>query len=33
MHRGYEVFRHSFQMRIDLDGELSQPLWPKAVVA
>ena len=29
--RGYEVFRHSFQMRIDLDGELAEPMWPDSV--
>ncbi len=29
--RGYEVFRHSFQMRIDFDGELPDPVWPDGV--
>jgi mycothiol synthase len=26
--RGYEPFRHSFQMRIEFDGELPEPEWP-----
>jgi mycothiol synthase len=26
--RGYEVVRHSFQMRIEFDGELADPVWP-----
>lgn len=25
---GYELVRHSFQMRIELDGELPEPEWP-----
>ena len=29
--RGYEPFRHSFQMRIDFDGELREPEWPQGV--
>lgn len=29
--RGYEVVRHSFQMRIDFDGELADPVWPEGV--
>jgi mycothiol synthase len=28
---GYELFRHSFQMRIDFDGELPEPVWPKGI--
>jgi len=31
VNRGYEVFRQSFQMRIELDGELSQPQWPEGI--
>jgi mycothiol synthase len=26
--RGYELIRHSFQMRIELDGEVAEPDWP-----
>jgi mycothiol synthase len=29
--RSYEVFRHSFQMRIDFDGELADPVWPEGI--
>jgi mycothiol synthase len=29
--RGYEVFRHSFQMRIEFDGELPAPEWPEGL--
>jgi mycothiol synthase len=29
--RGYEPFRHSFQMRIDFEGELPEPVWPEGV--
>ncbi len=29
--RGYERFRHSFEMRIELDGELAAPRWPEGV--
>jgi mycothiol synthase len=29
--RGYEPFRHSFQMRIDFDGELPAPDWPEGI--
>lgn len=29
--RGYEVVRHSFQMRIELHGELERPRWPHRV--
>ncbi len=29
--RGYEPFRHSFQMRIDFDGELPAPQWPDGI--
>jgi mycothiol synthase len=29
--RGYEVVRHSFQMRIDFDGELAVPCWPERI--
>ncbi len=29
--RGYELFRHSFQMRIDLDREVPEPDWPENI--
>lgn len=29
---GYELIRHSFQMLIDLDGELAEPEWPEGLV-
>ena len=29
--RGYEVFRHSFQMRIVFDRELPSPVWPDGI--
>ncbi len=29
--RGYEVFRYSFQMRIEFDGGLPEPVWPEAI--
>ncbi len=29
--RGYEVFRYSFRMQIDFDGELPEPRWPEGV--
>lgn len=29
--RGYEVFRHSFQMRMDVDGELAGPCWSEGI--
>ena len=28
---GYRVVRHSFHMRIDLDGDLSGPEWPDSI--
>jgi mycothiol synthase len=30
--RGYELIRHSFQMRIELEGDLSHPEWPAGLV-
>ena len=30
--RGYEQVRHSFQMRIELDGQLEPPSWPEGIV-
>jgi mycothiol synthase len=30
--RGYELIRHSFQMRIELEGELPDPEWPEGLV-
>jgi mycothiol synthase len=29
--RGYELVRHSFQMRIELDGGLEAPRWPEGI--
>jgi len=29
--RGFQVVRHSFHMRIDLDGPLPVPFWPDGV--
>lgn len=29
---GYELIRHSFQMRIELDGEVPEPEWPEGLV-
>lgn len=29
--RGYEVYRHSFQMRIEFDAELAEPQWPEGI--
>ena len=29
---GYELIRHSFQMRIELDGEVPEPKWPADLV-
>ena len=29
--RGYELFRHSFQMRLDLRNELEAPNWPDGI--
>ncbi len=29
--RGYEPFRHSFQMRIELGEELPAPVWPEGI--
>jgi mycothiol synthase len=28
---GYEVFRHSFRMQIDFDGDLPAPQWPEGI--
>jgi len=28
---GYELFRHSFQMRIEFDGDLPEPEWPHGI--
>jgi mycothiol synthase len=30
--RGYQPVRHSFQMRIELDGDLEPPRWPNGIV-
>jgi hypothetical protein len=30
---GWEPIRHSFQMRIDLDGDLPEPVWPDGLAA
>jgi mycothiol synthase len=29
--QGYERFRYSFRMRIDLDGDLAEPEWPEGI--
>jgi len=29
---GYTLVRHSFQMRIELDGEVAEPQWPDGLV-
>jgi mycothiol synthase len=29
--RGYELFRHSFQMRIEFNGQIATPSWPSGI--